>query len=153
MALLRRATSSFDFSRTSRVLDFKDIASKPRNFLVVGPPTALSVESLATDRFIRLNKPQRQEVRNRYVRLSADFPVCDADATPRLVIEIDDRSHQRQAQQRRDRKKDEVCKAAGIEVIRWPASRLPKAEEMRTVIYRCLNLMPPERTPSRLVQR
>ncbi len=67
----------------------------------------------------------------RIAQLSADFVICRPDTSVLAVVEIDDRSHDRAIQRKRDRKKHAACKAAGIPLIRWQARRLPTSEEMR----------------------
>jgi very-short-patch-repair endonuclease len=69
--------------------------------------------------------------RLRIAQLSADFVICRPDTSVLAVVEIDDRTHDRAIQRKRDRKKDAACRAAGIPIIRWQARQLPSSEEMR----------------------
>lgn len=51
-----------------------------------------------------------------------DFVVCDARTfQPRLVIELDDKSHQSPAAQKRDAVKNQVCARAGLSILRVTA--------------------------------
>lgn len=67
----------------------------------------------------------------RIAQLSADFVICRQDTSVLALVEIDDRSHERAIQRKRDRKKDAACRAAGIPIIRWQARQLPSSDEMR----------------------
>lgn len=68
---------------------------------------------------------------NRINRLSADFVICDRDASVVAVIELDDASHQRPGRPERDAKKDAALAGAGIRVIRWHVKDMPNAESIR----------------------
>lgn len=82
-------------------------------------------------RFIERKKGLDKKWHRRIAQLSVDFVVCELDSSVTAVIEIDGRTHERDVQQRRDRKKDRACESAGIRIIRWQARRLPAVEEMR----------------------
>ena len=57
--------------------------------------------------------------------MSADFLVCNKDASVVAVIELDDASHQRHDRQVADEKKDKALKAAEIKIIRWHVKSIP----------------------------
>jgi very-short-patch-repair endonuclease len=53
-----------------------------------------------------------------------DFVLCDADSTaPRLVVELDDASHQRQHRRERDAFVDAVLAATGLPILHVPWQR------------------------------
>ncbi|MEM1446337.1 MAG: DUF2726 domain-containing protein [Planctomycetota bacterium] len=61
---------------------------------------------------------------NKINRKHADFVLCDATTmSPLLVIELDDASHHTKAAQARDAAKDRALKAAGLPLLRVPATR------------------------------
>jgi hypothetical protein len=77
----------------------------------------------------------RMAVLNRYNRLSADFVICNADAAVERVVELDDRSHHREAARSRDAKKDAVLNAAGIPVVRLQARAIPSVGDLPRLVF------------------
>lgn len=62
--------------------------------------------------------------RNRIDRKHVDFLLCEtATMTPRLVVELDDRSHQKKDRQERDELVDGALKAAGLPILHVSAVR------------------------------
>lgn len=56
---------------------------------------------------------------------------CDAETMlPRLVIELDDASHQRRSARQRDRAKDDILQGAGVTVLRIKAQRAYDLKEL-----------------------
>lgn len=78
---------------------------------------------------------RRYGARNTFDRKAFDFLVCDAQGRPICVVELDGGSHQGAAAAKRDRSKDELCRRAGLPILRWPASALPKGPE---IVAACL---------------
>lgn len=62
---------------------------------------------------------------NRINRMSADFVVCNKDASIVAVIELDDATHHKENRRIADAKKDKALFSAGIRVIRWPVKTIP----------------------------
>ncbi|MDY0042032.1 MAG: DUF2726 domain-containing protein [Desulforhabdus sp.] len=61
-----------------------------------------------------------------------DFVACDPrDMTIRFVVELDDKSHQRQDRQNRDVLVDRILTTAGIPVFRFPARSNYSVEEIK----------------------
>jgi very-short-patch-repair endonuclease len=53
-----------------------------------------------------------------------DFVICNhSDMQPLLVVELDDRSHDRPERQQRDKFVDQVLGAVGLPILHWPLSR------------------------------
>jgi hypothetical protein len=75
-----------------------------------------------------------QSISNRFRQLVADFVVCAPDFTAVAVIELDDRSHRRNAQRERDQRKDSFLQAAGIKVIRVSVTDMPNEHELKTLV-------------------
>jgi hypothetical protein len=66
---------------------------------------------------------QRQSHRNRVQSKHVDFVICSADALrPLLVIELDDRSHDRADRQERDAFVDAALRSAGLPLLRMKAA-------------------------------
>ena len=73
------------------------------NRLIEAFPEKLVLPQVQVCRFVEVrNVPGRTGVLNRYSRLSADFVICNADSAVERVVELDDRSHFREAARRRD---------------------------------------------------
>ena len=75
-----------------------------------------------------------QSIANRFRQLVADFVVCTPDFTAVAVIELDDRSHHRNAQRERDRRKDQFLQAAGIKVIRIAVADIPSEAALKALV-------------------
>jgi Protein of unknown function (DUF2726) len=70
-------------------------------------------------------------------RAHFDFVVCDGETMiPEFAVELDDASHRSAEAHRRDRMKDAVCAAAGLELLRIePPALAPTARGRRVVEY------------------
>ena len=75
-----------------------------------------------------------QSIANRFRQLVADFVVCTPDFTAVAVIELDDRSHHRNAQRERDRRKDQFLQAAGMKVIRIAVADIPGEAALKALV-------------------
>ena len=65
-----------------------------------------------------------------------DFVVCEPDTMEfRLVVELDDKSHERSDRAERDQKVDVILAQAGIPVLHVPARAGYSAEEIRGRIF------------------
>jgi hypothetical protein len=84
-----------------------------------------------------------QSISNRFRQLVADFVVCAPDFTAVAVIELDDRSHGRQVQRERDRRKDRFLQAARIKVIRVAVADIPNEAALRALVAVAPLLSPP----------
>jgi very-short-patch-repair endonuclease len=56
---------------------------------------------------------RRRDIRNRFPQKIVDLVLVDGTTQPRLLIEVDDRTHNKD----RDQKRDRIPKAAGIKAI------------------------------------
>lgn len=65
-----------------------------------------------------------------------DFVVCEPDTMEfRLVVELDDKSHERSDRAERDQKVDEILAQAGIPVLHFQARSAYSIEEIRGRIF------------------
>lgn len=71
---------------------------------------------------------------NRVAQLSFDILVCTQDTMPVLAIELDDSSHGRQRQRRRDAKKDRACNDAGLRLVRWNVQSIPSVTTIQAEV-------------------
>lgn len=76
-----------------------------------------------------------QEWNNRISNLSADFVVCDKDATVIAVIELDDGNRDRGNRQADDLSKNKALSAANIRLLRWQGWHLPDEEEINRQLF------------------
>ena len=90
---------------------------------------------------VRVNKgtQKRQAALNRITSKHVDFLVCDeATVSPRLVIELDDSSHQKADRRQRDEFVDTALQVAGIPIMRVPVRQgyntNALAEEIQTLL-------------------
>lgn len=56
----------------------------------------------------------------------ADFAICGPDFSVISVVELDDSTHSKE----RDDRRDEILQSAGIQVVRWHVKRIPTEEEI-----------------------
>ena len=77
----------------------------------------------------------RQSYMNRIQSKHVDFVLCDSATTePRLLIELDDASHQRARRRSRDAFLDEAVRRAGLPILRVPVKRSYVPGELRQLI-------------------
>src|SRR6202140_4282061 len=111
-------------------------------WIVLGVGAAITLVCVATLLLLRRplvvtrRDPGRgaQTISNRFRQLVADFVVCARDFTAVAVIELDDRSHRRNAQRERDQRKDRFLQAAGIKVIRVAVSDIPSEAALKALV-------------------
>ena len=78
---------------------------------------------------------------NRIDRKHVDFVLCDPTTmTPKLVVELDDSSHQRKDRRERDELVDSVFEAAGLPILHVPWSRSYDREQLKQSIRDSLGL-------------
>jgi len=72
-----------------------------------------------------------------------DFLLCDpGDCSPKLGLELDDKSHQRKRRRQRDQLVDTACQSAGLPLLRVKAARAYVIADLRKQIEDALT--PPE---------
>lgn len=82
---------------------------------------------------------ERQFWFNRVCRQSVDFVLVDKDLqTVLLAIELDDWTHESQARQRQDAKKDKALASAGIPIMRFHAEKMPSSQIIRHDVLQVL---------------
>jgi len=90
-----------------------------------------------------LDNKARQSAFNKIQSKHVDFVACDPnDLSIQFVIELDDKSHEREDRQDRDAFVDKVMEAAGIPIIHFPAKRAYAIQDIRDTLTTKLN--PPE---------
>lgn len=79
--------------------------------------------------------PESRKWLNRISRLSIDYLLVDVDAQTSLIaIELDDWSHESEARQRTDAKKNKALSCAGIPIMRFHVEKMPTVEQLRREI-------------------
>lgn len=75
------------------------------------------------------------EWHNRINRMSLDFVVCRREDTSIIaVIELDDKSHEREERVKADEKKNQALTSANIRIIRWKIQDMPDEKTIRQVL-------------------
>ncbi len=78
---------------------------------------------------------------NRIDRKHVDFVLCDPETmTPKLVVELDDSSHQRKDRRERDELVDSVFEAAELPILHVPWSRSYDCEQLKQQIRESIGL-------------
>lgn len=81
--------------------------------------------------------------RNRIDRKHVDFLLCEtATMTPRLVVELDDSSHQKQKTQERDELVDGALKGAGLPILHVRAAKGYVPKELLSQIQQAISGLP-----------
>jgi very-short-patch-repair endonuclease len=75
-----------------------------------------------------------ESLRGRYQQLVADFVLCRPDFSVAAVIELDDSTHERAIQRKRDANKTRAVESAGIRMVRLPAGTIPTEAELRQIL-------------------
>jgi very-short-patch-repair endonuclease len=75
-----------------------------------------------------------QAIRNRFNQLVADFVICAPDFSALAVVELDDRSHNREPRREQDQRKDAFVQAAGLKMIRVSVADLPNEAALKALM-------------------
>ena len=87
---------------------------------------------------------KNQAARGRIDRRHVDFLLCEtATMKPRLVIELDDSSHQQPKAQERDELVDGAVKAAGLPILHVRAAKGYVPQELFAQIQQAISASPP----------
>lgn len=73
---------------------------------------------------------------NKISRKSVDYVICLKDFTVVAALELDDKSHEKEARMAADADKDRAFEAAGIKLLRLKGMELPNVEVLRMMIQR-----------------
>lgn len=83
-----------------------------------------------------MNRSDRQIAFNKISAKHFDFVICDAATMHvKLVVELDDSSHQRKSRVARDIFLDGACKAAGLDLKRIKAMRAYVVDDVRRLLF------------------
>lgn len=75
------------------------------------------------------------EWNNRINRMSLDFVICrNEDAGIIAVIELDDKSHEKEERIKADEKKNQALASANIRIIRWKVKDMPDERTIRQTL-------------------
>jgi very-short-patch-repair endonuclease len=75
-----------------------------------------------------------QAIRNKFHLLVADFVICAPDFSALAVIELDDRSHNREPRREQDQRKDAFVQAAGLKMIRVSVADMPNEAALKALM-------------------
>ena len=76
---------------------------------------------------VRNNKKEYYRARGTFSQKIADYVICNREMYVLAVVELDDRTHQKDKEARRDA----MLEQAGCKVIRWNSKSKPTAEQIR----------------------
>lgn len=86
---------------------------------------------------VKKGAEQYAKFRNYIINKHIDFVLCTLDTLePRLLIELDDKSHEREDRQKRDKFVDRACAAAEVEIMHVPVKRSYEMEEIRDYLVK-----------------
>lgn len=93
-------------------------------------PDLVVLPQVAWSRFIYGKGKDRRAIHNKVGQKVCDYLICDKSFAPIAVVELDDKSHDRES----DRIRDRLLEDAGIPTIRWNVSRMPTSADIQTAI-------------------
>ena len=74
-------------------------------------------------------------LRNSFNRSVADFVIVDQSSQVVAVVELDDKSHDKQATKEKDQKRDSLLKQAGYRVARYRCENMPNIQKIRQDLF------------------
>ena len=77
---------------------------------------------------------ERMGWQNKINPMSVDFVICDQDFLILAVIELDGKTHERRDRKEADASKDKMLKAAGLDILRFKAEKMPSIGELRKIL-------------------
>lgn len=91
-----------------------------------------------------IEKTDNSRFRNELFR-NVDFLITDANYKPKIVIEINDKTHLENERKKRDEKVKNICDEAGIPIIKFWTSYGVNNEYIKNTIEKTLSSLPIER--------
>ena len=105
------------------------------NTLLKATPNSFIFPQVSLSQLVGIPKgPDKLGSFNRINRMTVDFVIADEELNTLVVIELDDRSHDRKSSAERDQKKDIVLATAGIPLIRIRVEAMPSVDQLRAMI-------------------
>lgn len=101
--------------------------------LVQALPDKIVLAQVQLSRLLGVKKGHKGNWLNRINRMSADFVVCRKDSSIISVIELDDKTHEKEERQFTDQKKDKALLSAGIPMIRWNTKSIPDIKDIQSI--------------------
>jgi hypothetical protein len=96
-------------------------------------PDHIVLAQVAFSRFLKASGGSKKENWSKFGTIRqkvADYVICKKDFSIEAVIELDDSSHNKF----NDEKRDETLKQAGINSIRWNVKNLPNAQQIAVAV-------------------
>jgi Protein of unknown function (DUF2726) len=124
------------------IVTAKPLLSRPEQVLygrlVRAFPGHIILAHVALSRLPVADRPDKaaptQTIANRFRQLIVDFLVCRPDFTALAAVELDDLANPRDARRERDRRKDDILRAAGIKVVRLPGNDIPHEPALKALV-------------------
>jgi hypothetical protein len=139
-ALLTRALTRYPYRKTNYLLTRAEYSFFVALRQAIGSNLyVFSKVRLSDLLWIPKGTKNRQSYLNRIQSKHVDFVLCDAVSTePRLLIELDDSSHQRVDRKARDAFLDKALGSAGLAILHVPAKGSYAAAELRSLVSSAL---------------
>lgn len=128
-----------DFLSPAELAFYRVLAQAAQDRAVICPKV-----NLGNLFFVLRGTPASRAHKNRIDRKHVDFVLCDpATMRPRMGIELDDQSHERQDRRERDEIVNEVFAVAGLPLARIPVRRQYSVAEITQSIAAAFAAAPP----------
>jgi hypothetical protein len=118
----------------------KPLLSRPEQILygrlVRAFPGHIILAHVALSRLVVVGRTEigDGQTTHRFRHLVADFVVCRSDFSAVAVVELGGGLRPRDAQLERDRRKDQLLRAAGVKVIRFAADDIPNESALKALV-------------------
>lgn len=96
-------------------------------------PDKVILAQVSFSRFLRTKGGSKKENWRQFSKARqkvADYLICEKDFTIRIAIELDDSTHKKEKDERRDK----YLASAGIKTVRWNVKNLPSKEQIQEAI-------------------
>jgi len=140
-AILALFRVKFQSSDAGEVWPFyaKKLLSQPEQILyfrlVRALPEHIVLAQVQLSRLLGVKKGNNYQAWfNRINRMSADFVVCNKDASIVAVIELDDATHQKADRQVADVKKNKALTSANLRIVRWQVKAMPDIATIQSTL-------------------
>jgi very-short-patch-repair endonuclease len=129
-----QSTRTWTFSPLFQPTGFQPVVVEYR--LVNALPDKIILSQVQLSRVLGVKKGNNfGEWNNRINRMSLDFVVCrKEDAGIIAVIELDDKSHEKEERIKADEKKDKALESANIRIIRWKVDEMPDEKTIKRIL-------------------
>ena len=139
----KAVAESLPYALTNRFLSPAELSFYHVLKSILSPEVVICSKVRLADVIYTQRPHKNRGASNRLNQKHVDFVICDAATmTPRLVVELDDASHQRQDRQERDAFVDSAMQAAGLPIVHIAAARAYVPKDLQRTIESVLGILP-----------